>query len=197
MKNLKKIVFKNKTIIVLLVLVAVLAGAVFFYIDKKTNSAVNNDQKNPVQNESNQPTDEEIANNVANKKVPEGTTTTGSSQATPQSSNATEIAKSVSLQGVINQEEQTAAISLYGMAAYYTVEILEDGSYKPLISNSFYQGRGGLSVNTLKANSPSGTEYHYRIYPVIDGVKSSIYSEVLVDWNLIVSSGVKSFPGGL
>jgi hypothetical protein len=196
MKNLKKIVFKNKTIIILLVLASILAGAVFFYIDKKTNNAVNED-KNPVQNENTQPTEEEIANNVANKKVPEETNTTGESQTTPQNSNATEIAKSVSLQGVINQEEQTAAISLYGMAAYYTVEILEDGSYKTLISNTFYQGRGGLNVNTLKANSPSGTEYRYRIYPVVDGEKSSVFSEVLVDWNLIVSSGVKSFPGGL
>lgn len=195
MKNLKKIVIKNKTIIILLVLASILAGAVFFYIDKKTNNAVNED-KNPVQNENTQPTDEEIANNVANKKVPEETTTTGDNQATPQSSNATDIAKSVSLQGVMDQETQTAFLSLYGMAAYYTIEKEVNGSWVPLKTNIFYSGRNGLEADRLQANS-SSLEYTYRVYPVINGVKSNEYSEIVVNWNLLVSEKVKSFVGSL
>ncbi len=194
MKNLKKIILKNKTVIILLFFVAVLCLGVFLYIDRMTNTVVD---QSPVSSDSqnNQTTDEQVADNVANKKAPEDVAT-GVTTTTPQSSNATDIASSVSLQGVMDQDSQSAYISLYGMAAYYTVEKKVDETWTPLKTNVFYEGRNGLEVDILKSNS-SSLEYFYRIYPVIDGVKSSQYSEVVINWNLLVSEKVKSFPGGL
>lgn len=169
-----------------------LAGGGVYLAENKSKQMTETPSQSQTQTNSNtnSNSNDVDSNPTADGKTTEPTTNTNTQATTPTT---TANLNDVTIQGTLDAGNNVLT-SLYGSPGVYTIEketTLNSGTWTTVLASANYVGSGGLD---LSDPIPVGVlSRKYRVYKIVNGQKIGP-KEILIDYNVVKSSGGASFP---